>query len=53
VIDRPDLRVTEQPGGLLDRHAVIRQVTRGKAAPELLKDFGDTGKVRKEEPILD
>jgi hypothetical protein len=31
VIERPDLRVTEQPSGLLDRHPVIRQITSGKA----------------------
>jgi len=31
VIERPDFRVAEQPGDLLDRHPVIRQVTSGKA----------------------
>jgi len=29
----PDFRIAGQPGGLLDGHAVIRQVARGKAAP--------------------
>ena len=31
VIERPDFRIAEQPGDLLDRHPVIRQVTSGKA----------------------
>jgi hypothetical protein len=39
VIERRDFRIAKQPGDLLDRHVVIRQITRGKASSHLFKDF--------------
>src|SRR5215471_11804603 len=41
VIERPDFRIAKQPRDLLDRHAVIRQITRGKALSYLFKDFAE------------
>jgi hypothetical protein len=46
VIERPDFGIAKQPGDLLDRHPVIRQITRGKALSYLFKDFAEGRPIR-------
>jgi len=41
VDERAGLRIAEQPGDLLRRHPVLRQVTGGKLLPQPLQDFAE------------
>jgi hypothetical protein len=43
VVERSDLRVTEQPGDLLERNAMVFEITNSETVPQRIRDFRKGG----------
>ena len=50
MIERGNLRITEEPSDLLERVALILEITEGEAVAQPVKDFAESGALLSETP---
>jgi hypothetical protein len=50
MIERGNLRIAEEPSDLLERVALILEITKGEAVAQAVKDFAEGGALMSETP---